>query len=56
MTDKSSSEEANERGQKDGSSEDGFCYDGWLYSGEDLDAYNAGYENGRKNPSPKKDD
>jgi hypothetical protein len=52
---KSSSEEANEAGQEDGSTGDGYGYNGFAYDGDDLDAYNAGYENGRDNPAPDDD-
>lgn len=51
---KSTSEEANEAGQKDGSTGDGYGYNGWAY-GENQDSYNAGYDNGVEHPA-KSDD
>lgn len=56
MSEKNSSQEANERGQHDGSTGGGYGYNGWLYSGDDLETYNAGYDNGRENPASDSDD
>ena len=56
MSEKSSTEQANEQGQKDGSTGGGYAYEGWLYQGKDLDAYNAGHKNGSENPAPSDDD
>ena len=52
---KSSSEEANERGQHDGSTGDGYEYNGWAEDYDNKDAYDAGYQNGRDNPASKDD-
>lgn len=46
--DKTNAEKAHEDGQRDGSK--GNDYSGWAY-GDEQDNYNAGYRNGRDNPS-----
>lgn len=56
MSEKTSREEANERGQRDGSTGDGYGYNGWLYSGDELEIYNKAYDNGRSNPAPEDED
>ena len=53
MCEKNDRDLANEAGQKDGSTDD--WYKGWAH-GDDQDAYNAGYDNGRDNPASEDSD